>query len=347
MVWSWGIVETRDRHMRLGKGWLGSWWALPFYDNSVFPEGGLGHPLILAVAGMCVACRDLGRIIPNAENTPGAREVHKQKSRPFLQSWYILILKFLSLNYPGRLCFCRVGEATRDRARRRQTPTSTTTILTMPPLSFHGCGHSVIASASSNPRIFTNLVPAVVGGLRPALREGGASSPDEPIAFVFICGTRQELFTEKQDSWSLLKLLTPRAWSRPGSITDSGSLECGALLQSFCLKGRIQRTPEKEKGSCANTTLAPGACLEASKDLPLYIPIISLNKLVQNSLPAFSTAGTKQTAELQNPGVCSVLSAQPRASGRSLPLSSVGTCRHLPWCSLRKSPFWCPSRFSW
>lgn len=75
-------------------------------------------------------------------------------------------------------------------------PTSTTS--TMLPLSFHGCGHSVIASASANPRISTDLVPAVVGGRRPALREGGASSPGEPIAFVFICGTGQELFTEKQ-----------------------------------------------------------------------------------------------------------------------------------------------------
>lgn len=133
MAWSWGIVETRDRHMRLGKSWLGSWWALPFYDNSVFPEGGLGHPLILAVAGMCVACRDLGCIIPNAENTPKAREVHKQKSRPFLQSWYILILKFLPLSYTGRLCFCRVGEAKQDRAKRRQTPAS---ILSPPPPSW-------------------------------------------------------------------------------------------------------------------------------------------------------------------------------------------------------------------
>lgn len=180
-----------------------------------------------------------------------------------------------------------------------------------------------------------DLVPAVVGGLRPALREGGASSSGEPIAFVFICRTRQELFTQKQDSWSLLKLLTPRAWSRPGSITDSGSLECGALLRSFYLKGRTYRT-------------RPWGLPVGLQRSPLYIPIISLNKLrCSKAIPAFSTAGTKQTAELQNPGVCSVLSAQPWASGRSLPLSSVGTCRHLPWCSLRKPPFWCPSRFSW
>lgn len=47
-----GDYGSTDRCMLLRLSWkVGE--LFPFCDNSVFPEGGLGHPLILAVASMC------------------------------------------------------------------------------------------------------------------------------------------------------------------------------------------------------------------------------------------------------------------------------------------------------
>lgn len=100
-----------------GKAGLEVGELFPFMIILSSPRVASGIPLILAVAGMCVACRDLGRIIPNAENT---REVHKQKSWSFLPELVYSNFQFSAFKLPWEIVFlCRVGEAKRDRARRR------------------------------------------------------------------------------------------------------------------------------------------------------------------------------------------------------------------------------------